>query len=213
MFAPAPRHAAPYRVRRAWVRRAWVRRAWVRRAWLALLCATSLAGCASPGADLPSLPTTDAAAYTLGPGDKLRIITFGEAQLTGQFAVDASGAISLPLVGSIQTTGLTPDALQNIVTDRLVAAKLYTHPSVSIEILSYRPVFVLGEVNRPGQYTYQPGMTVLTAAAIAGGFTYRAVEDNFSVVRETDGKPVEGRADRATTLAPGDVLTVYERRF
>ena len=61
-------------------------------------------------------------------------------------------------------------------------------PSVSVEVATYRPIYVLGEVNKPGQYPYQPGMTVVSAAAVAGGFTYRAVEDYASVVRTVDGE-------------------------
>ncbi len=82
-----------------------------------------------------------------------------------------------------------------------------------VEVIAYRPVFILGEVSKPGQYPFQPGMTVLTAVAVAGGFTYRAVEDYASVLRNTGDKPVEGRAVGATLLAPGDVVTIYERVF
>jgi polysaccharide export outer membrane protein len=72
---------------------------------------------------------------------------------------------------------------------------------------------VLGEVNKPGQYPYQPGMTVVTAAAVAGGFTYRAVEGYDSVVRTQDGQATEGKAMRQAFVQPGDVITVFERRF
>ena len=78
---------------------------------------------------------------------------------------------------------------------------------------SYRPIFVLGEVSKPGQYPYQPGMTVVTAVAVAGGFTYRAVKDYASVVRTLDGVAVEGKAVRQGFVQPGDVITVFERRF
>jgi polysaccharide biosynthesis/export protein len=74
-------------------------------------------------------------------------------------------------------------------------------------------VFVLGEVAKPGQYPYQPGMSMLTAVAVAGGFTYRAVENTASVVRDTNGKPEEFRIGRETLLRPGDVMTIYERHF
>ena len=87
------------------------------------------------------------------------------------------------------------------------------NPSVSIEITEYRPVFVLGEVTHPGQITYQPGMTVLSSIAIAGGYTYRAVEDYASVVRTVDGDSVEGKASRQAPVQPGDVITVFERKF
>ena len=86
-------------------------------------------------------------------------------------------------------------------------------PSVSVEVATYRPIYVLGEVNKPGQYPYQPGMTVVSAAAVAGGFTYRAVEDYASVLRTTDGDSTEGKASRQALVQPGDVITVFERRF
>ena len=90
---------------------------------------------------------------------------------------------------------------------------MFKQPSVAVEVVQYRPIFILGEVKKPGQYKYQPGMTVLTAVAIAGGFTYRAVEDTFSVVRTASGKTIEARASRQSLLETGDVVTVYERHF
>jgi polysaccharide biosynthesis/export protein len=84
---------------------------------------------------------------------------------------------------------------------------------VAVEVIAYRPIYVLGEVNKPGQYAYQPGMTVVTAAAVAGGFTYRAVEGYAAIVRTVGGKAIEGRASRQTFVQPGDVITVLERRF
>ena len=86
-------------------------------------------------------------------------------------------------------------------------------PSVSAEVITYRPIFVLGEVSKPGQYPYQPGMTVVTAAAVAGGFTYRAVQGYASVVRNPGTGAIEGKASRQTLIQPGDVITVFERRF
>ncbi|MBV8915149.1 MAG: polysaccharide export protein [Acetobacteraceae bacterium] len=172
-----------------------------------------LAGCSDYGAGLPPVAPADPAVYRLGPGDQVRIITFGEQQLTGEFRVDAAGDITLPLVGPVRAAGLTPRELQTAVTDALSRSKLYRNPSVSLEVINYRPIFILGEVAKPGQYPYQPGMTVLTAVAIAGGFTYRAVTDRFSIVRTTRDRSVEGRAERASPIEPGDVISVYERVF
>lgn len=172
-----------------------------------------LAGCASPAAGLPPIPAPAIGDYYLGPGDQVRIITFGEEQLTGQFRVTASGDIDLPLVGTVRAAGLTPHELERAVRDAMQRSKLYKNPSVAVEVVSYRPIFILGEVSRPGQYPYQPGMTVVTAAAVAGGFTYRAVENLFSIVRTTGPTAIEGRATRQTLVQPGDVITVYERRF
>ncbi len=178
-----------------------------------LLCfLLGLAACGGPG-NLPPIPQTSEADYQLGPGDQVRIITFGDEQMTGEFRVKDDGEIALPLLGAVKAAGLTTTQLQNEVVNALVSKNLYKNPSVSVEVTAYRPVFVLGEVARPGQFPYQPGMTVVTAVAIAGGFTYRAVEDEFSIVRNLHGKAVKGRAEPETKVRPGDVITVYERSF
>lgn len=174
-----------------------------------------LAGCSGPGTGLPPVPDVDTSIYTLGPGDQIRIITFGEQQLTGEFRVDAAGEIALPLVGGVHAGGLTPKQLEGSVAQALTRSKLYRNPSVSVEVIAYRPIFILGEVVRPGQYPYQPAMTVVTAAAVAGGFTYRAVTNRFSIVRTSTQQTTtaEGRAGRETFVQPGDVITVFERVF
>jgi len=177
------------------------------------LCCTllPLVGCA-PGRGLPPVPPSSGE-YRLGPGDAVRLITFGEEALTGEFRVSDAGTIAVPLLGGVRAAGLTPAELEASVTAKLKDAKLLRDPSVAAEVTAYRPIFVLGEVNKPGQYPYQPGMTVVTAAAVAGGFTYRAVEGYASVVRTLGGHAMEGKALRQTYLQPGDVVTVFERRF
>jgi polysaccharide biosynthesis/export protein len=172
-----------------------------------------LAGCGGPGSDLAPLAASVTGGYVLAPGDQVRIITFGEDTLTGEFRVNDSGMIALPLVGAVRAAGKTPAALEQAVAASLRQARLLGNPSVTVEITSYRPIYVLGEVNKPGQYTYQPGMTVVTAVAVAGGFTYRAIEGYASIVRTTDGRAIEGRASRQAFVQPGDVITVFERRF
>lgn len=185
--------------------------------WMTRLLPTLLllgiAACAQPGGELPILQAPTDHTYRLGAGDQLRVITFGEEKLTDDFRVNDSGTISLPLVGSLQATGLTTSELETSLRTALAKAKLLNDPSVAIEVIAYRPIFILGEVSHPGQFPYQPGMTVVTAVAVAGGFTYRAVDDYVAVVRSLDGKPVEGRASRQSLLLPGDVVTVFERRF
>lgn len=170
-------------------------------------------GCGGPGSGLPPLPAAPSNTYSLGPGDQVRIITFGEETLTGEFRVNDSGNIALPLVGSVHAAGLSSAELEAAVANALRRGSLVRNPSVAVEIIAYRPIYVLGEVNRPGQYPYQPGMTVVTAVAVAGGFTYRAVEGYASVVRSTEGKAVEGKANRQAFVQPGDVITIFERRF
>ena len=182
------------------------------RAFVWLLLSVTLLACA-PGRGLPDLPAAASGAYRLGAGDAVRVITVGDDELTGEFRVSDSGTIALPRLGAMRAAGQTPDALAGAIRDALVKADLYTAPSVSVEITTYRPIFVLGEVSKPGQYPYQPGMTVVTAAAVAGGFTYRAIDAYASVVRSADGVAIEAKAARQAFVQPGDVITIFERRF
>src|ERR1700722_7378594 len=180
---------------------------------LMLVSLLVVAGCGGARSNLAPLPAVDQAEYGLGPGDQVRIITFGEDNLTGEFRVNDSGSIALPLIGAVHAAGLTSQGLEGAVGGALERGNLVRNPSVAVEIIAYRPIYVLGEVNKPGQYPYQPGMTVVTAVAVAGGFTYRAVEGYASVVRTSDGAAMESRATRQDFVRPGDVITVFERRF
>jgi polysaccharide export outer membrane protein len=182
------------------------------RSLIGLLLCLVVTACA-PGRDLPDLPPLAPGVYRLGTGDVVRLITVGDDSLTGEFRVNDGGEIALPLLGTVPVSGLTADGLAVRIKDALVKGNLYTAPSVSVEVTTYRPIFVLGEVTKPGQYPYQPGMTVVTVAAVAGGFTYRAVNDYASIVRTRDGVAVEGKAARQSFIQPGDVITIFERRF
>lgn len=177
-----------------------------------LAVAVLLTSCA-PGHDLRPLPGLTGGEYRLAPGDVVRIITYGEDPLTGEFRVSDQGMVALPLAGSVKASGLTPHQLEEAVAAMLRKRGMLTRPSVSVEVSTYRPIYVLGEVNKPGQYPYQPGMTVVSAAAVAGGFTYRAVEDYASVLRTVDGDSAEGKVLRDGLIQPGDVITVFERQF
>jgi len=184
------------------------------RSHLTFLILLWLVGCGGgPGSALPPLPAASPAAYSLGPGDQVRIITYGEETLTGEFRVNDSGNVALPLVGAVHAAGLTSGELEASVGAALQRANLVRAPSVAVEVIAYRPIYVLGEVNKPGQYPYQPGMTVVTAVAVGGGFTYRAVEDYAAIVRTIGDKAIEAKAGRQSYVQPGDVITVFERRF
>ncbi len=180
---------------------------------LLLAALLPLAGCGGRGRDLPPLPPLPSQAYKLGPGDQIRMITFGEDALSEIFRVSDTGSLALPLLGAVPAEGQTTDELAARIAGLLKTRNLLRNPSVSIEVTEYRALFVLGEVSRPGQVTYQPGMSVLSAIAVAGGFTYRAVEDFVGITRVIDGKPFQGRAAPTTLLAPGDIVTIFERYF
>lgn len=171
-----------------------------------------LSACASTSGNLPVLASDAAAPYRLGAGDTLQIIVFGESDLSGAYRVNDSGMVAMPLVGAIPASGLDLDRFQQRLIERLQASAVRA-PSVTVTINEYRPFFILGEVKNPGSYAYVPNMTVLTAVAIAGGFTYRAAENEISVTRPTDGKAGEYQASRAARVLPDDVVYVSERHF
>jgi polysaccharide biosynthesis/export protein len=171
-----------------------------------------VAGC-SPGSDLPPMADSPPTLYRLGAGDQVRIITTGETQLSGEFRVNDAGTIAVPFLGTVPVAGLTTAELATRIERSLVATKLFRNPSVVAEVIAYRPIFVYGEVTRPGQYPYQPGMTVLTAVTGAGGYTYRAVDKYAEVIRTEEGKVTEGRAAPLAAVRPGDVIRVFESIF
>ncbi len=184
----------------------------VARLLMILGLAAALAGCAQ-GRSLPPLEEVSASPYRLDTGDELRLIVFGQPDLSGEFVINEAGRVSLPLVGAVPARGLSTVELEQAVIDEL-AGDLLVNPDVSVEIIQYRPFFILGEVERPGAYEYVPDMTVLTAVAIGGGFTFRAQEDFVSITRTAvRGEPVEARASRDAPVLPGDVIFVFERFF
>jgi polysaccharide export outer membrane protein len=179
---------------------------------LAAVASVLLASC-SPGRDLPPLQATTQAVYRLGPGDHVRIIVYGNDQLSKDFRINDTGGLDLPLVGTINAKGLSTQELKTEIGNTLMRENFVREPSVSVEVISYRPIFILGEVSKPGQYSYQPGMTVLTAVAVAGGYTYRAYEGYAAITRTQGSEAVEGRVTPQTYVAPGDVIRVFERTF
>jgi polysaccharide export outer membrane protein len=151
-------------------------------------------------------------AYTLDSGDKLRIVVFGQDTLSNNYTVDAQGTVSLPLVGAVGARGLTTSQLGSAIAGRLRSGYV-RDPSVAVEIETYRPFFVLGEVTFPGQYPYVPNMTVENAIAIAGGFTPRAAKDKVSITRKVQGAPSRLVLPLRYPLRPGDTIEVSERWF
>jgi polysaccharide export outer membrane protein len=149
--------------------------------------------------------------YRLGSGDKLRVIVFGEPDLSGEFDVTGSGKVSLPLIGQVQAAAMTVGEFEDEVRSKLMDGYL-TNPKVSIEVLNYRPFYIIGEVDKPGEYPYTTGMNVLNAVAVAGGYTYRANEDQVYITRDNKGEAtyVTGRNVR---VLPGDIVRIPERFF
>ncbi|MDP3406186.1 MAG: polysaccharide biosynthesis/export family protein [Brevundimonas sp.] len=150
--------------------------------------------------------------YRLGVADKVRVTVFGEAALTGEFLVGGNGKISLPLIGETQASGLTISEFQAEVAEALRNGFI-TEPRVSAEVLNYRPFYILGEVNSPGEYPYTNSLTVLNAVATAGGFTYRADNRRVYIKRADADAEAEYPLTTATRVAPGDTIRIRERLF
>jgi polysaccharide export outer membrane protein len=153
-------------------------------------------------------------AYRLDTGDKLRVVVFGQEGLSNSYFVDAAGQVTIPLIGAVTARGLTTQALARAVAAKLRAGFI-RDPHVAIEVETYRPFFILGEVTQPGQYPYVPNMTVETAVAIAGGFTPRAYRYDVKIDRPTAGETLRSRAGvpLLTRVEPGDTIVIKERWF
>jgi len=149
--------------------------------------------------------------YSLGTGDRLRINVFGHLDLSGEFEVDSAGRISMPLVGDLLVVNRSLDNVKQSIVSALQPDYL-KNPQVSVEIISYRPFYIIGEVANPGSYPYVGGMRAINAVAMAGGFTYRAKEEDLLITRSRgDGR--QERAGQDTRIFPGDVIEVPERFF
>jgi polysaccharide biosynthesis/export protein len=166
----------------------------------------------APAVMVPALAPVEHAGYALDTGDRLRIVVFGQDALSNTYTVDAAGAVTMPLIGAVAARGLTTRQLAGAIATRL-RQKFLRDPYVAVEVDTYRPFFVLGEVTYPGQYPYVPNMTVEAAVAIAGGFTPRAYKYDVKVTRKFHGIPERITLPMQSAVRPGDTITVKERWF
>jgi polysaccharide biosynthesis/export protein len=150
------------------------------------------------------------APYTLDAGDRLRVVVFGQDTLSNSYAVDSAGKITMPLIGAVEARGKTTSELSGLVAGRLKNGYI-REPHVAVEVESYRPFFILGEVTNGGQYAYVNGLTVESAVAVAGGFSPRALKSGASVARIVDGRTIHAFVPLSYPLRPGDTITVEER--
>ncbi len=150
--------------------------------------------------------------YRLGTGDKVHVTVYGESDLTGDYEVAGNGRIAFPLIGEVQAGGLTAPQFGNELTGKLSAGYL-KDPRVAVEVTTYRPFYIIGQVNRPGRYAYADGMTAMNAVGLAGGFTSEATEADVYIRHEGQTKEVEMPANDTTAIAPGDVVRVAESPF
>lgn len=182
------------------------------RAIICALLVLSLAACT--GYQRPSTAFHEALtdAYRLDAGDELRVSVYGQTELTRSYRVDQAGYITMPLINFVPAKGKTTGELEKEITQKLSNGYM-RNPDVTVEVATYRPFFIMGEVQNAGQYPYVAGMTAQTAVAIGGGFTSRAKQSTVDVTRQINGEVITGRIPITDPLRPGDTVFVRERLF
>lgn len=164
------------------------------------------------GSSPPGVPVIPNATYTLDSGDHVRVIVFGQDNLSNVYSVDGAGSVALPLIGPVRARGLTTFELSNEIAGKL-RRKYIKDPKVTVEVATYRPFFILGEVNTPGQYPYVNAMTVEAAVAIAEGYTQRAKKRFVRLTRKFGGVMSTVMVPTDYPVQPGDTIYVLERFF
>ncbi len=184
---------------------------------LAMALPLMVGGCALgpgfPATDAPLKIASPADGYLLEAGDQIRLTVFGQDNLSGMFDLDSTGKIALPLVGNVSASGITAAELATRIAGILRRDAYMQDPKVAVEVHTFRPFYVLGEVRTPGEFPYVSGMTVLSAIAKAGGYGYRARQEEVVLVRQAGDTQQEYRAVERTPIQPGDIIKVLERRF
>lgn len=184
-----------------------------------ILLSAALAGCAAQARS--DIRTVDASVltldnpsseYRLDAGDRIKIVVYGQDSLTGEQLVGADGTVTLPLIGNVSAVGTTTQELTAKIQKKL-ADGFFQNPSVTVSMVAYRPFYILGEVNQPGQYEYAVGMTVHDAVAKAGGYTYRAQEKSILLKRAGAEEEIRVTLDKDLPIRPGDTIRIVERYF
>ncbi|MCF4098211.1 polysaccharide biosynthesis/export family protein [Maritalea mediterranea] len=169
----------------------------------------ALAGCANVGK--PTLDVTPTSApYRLDTGDVIRVSVYNDQQLTNTYGIDDSGHTAMPLVGRIYLRGKTTSEASALITARLAGSYL-RDPNVAVEVATYRPFFIEGEVTNSGQFAYVYGMTVRDAIAVAGGFTDVAQRNSVTLYRKQNGRVWEHKVPLDFVIKPSDTIVVHER--
>jgi protein involved in polysaccharide export with SLBB domain len=200
------------RVREAMARLA-TARALAALALLGLCLVTSACGSSAPAAteaERKALAAEAAAPPQLQPGEKIHITVYGEPTLSGDYQIDPSGFVSLPLAGTVKAVGLTQQQLEQALTTKYSSGYL-KDPKITVGISEFRPFYIVGEVEKPGAYPYTGGLTVLSAIAIAGGTTYRANQSKVLIQHAGEDSMREYNMDAPIPLLPGDIIQIPRR--
>lgn len=201
---------------------AWSSRLLLITALLQLTLASS--ACSKRGLQATEVPPPATDDTTLGPADVITVRVYGEEAMTGSHQVGPDGTISFPLLGAVQVSGLEPTEVAEKIQTQLRERDLLRNPQVSVYVESYasKRVSVVGAVANPGTFPLQPGMTVVQAISMAGGFSSLADRDGTVVTRRRGKEIVRYRVPVARVtkgqaedieVAAGDIIFVPERLF
>jgi polysaccharide export outer membrane protein len=180
---------------------------------ITLITGYHLTACASPTEGLTRLQDAGSTAYRMEAGDKIRVAIQDADPPAAEYTIDESGSVSLPLISNIVVRGMTNREAEAAIQNELISRGIFRHPLVTVEAVELRPFYVLGEVNRPGEYQFRQGTTVLAAVSVAGGYTYRAKTSVVAVTRTIEGRQITSAATEHDLVMPGDRIRVYERWF
>lgn len=182
---------------------------------LPLLAAAVLVApaCSSSTAGLTAFPPVKSAEYKLTTGDKIRVTVQDLKDANGDYTIDQTGSISLPMIKEVNVSDKTLREAQAAVEQAYVSQQILVRPKVSIQAIELRPIYILGEVGKPGEYPYRDGLTIFAAVSLAGGYTYRADLKSMVVTRTVNGRRVTGSGDENTEVMPGDQIRVVEKWF
>jgi polysaccharide export outer membrane protein len=172
-----------------------------------------LTACGGGNQQLPFLSSVSPSAYHLAANDEIKVWVFGFDAINSTYIVGNDGALSLPFIGAIPVAGRSTTELEKSIAAQLMERDLARHPQVSVQITKYRPFYIAGEVQKPGQYPYVPGLTMEKAVSMAGGYTFRARQDSATVTRKQGDRTIRARARAETPLMPDDSIVVPEAWF
>jgi polysaccharide export outer membrane protein len=159
-----------------------------------------------------SLSTADVATV-LRPGEKLKITLYGEEGLTGEYDINPAGYLTMPLIGAVKAAGRTQAELARDIEGRFRRGNFLQDPHATVAVVQYKPFYVMGEATTPGEYPFRSGLTVVSAVAMAGGFTYRASRSIVLIRHANEEVWKEYPLTEPVSIAPGDVIRIPERYF
>jgi polysaccharide export outer membrane protein len=188
--------------------------------WGLLFLALAMASCdsglslgpVSPEDQRALIESAATRAPALQPGEKIRVIVFGEDRLTGEYEIDPAGFVSLPLAGTVKAAGLSKLELERELSKKF-SGEYLRNPKVTVDVTSFRPFYILGEVSKPGEFSFKSGLNVMSAIAIAGGSTYRASRSTVLIQHIGESGFKEYPLSPTIPVLPGDLIRVPERYF